>query len=563
VGKFQTTVRKCRTPENLFGRPVREAQRGVKSFQTTVREFQTTVRKFQTTVGRFQTTVRKVLTPLGRLRTTPSAALTVVRNVRTTGRSVHRRGAENAEGEEKDHQPRMKADARRCGAGRATCERMSRDGRPGPPGRIDNALARGDYYAIVGVRACFESTLRESAMKPTVRGLSFLILVCFSTVAALGAGVAFTPGQQESVNKITAKGGLVMQLASDSDLLVVNMSLGGKQTTDAEVAEVKNLPKVAQLNLANTAVTDGGLAAVSGLTDLTTLHLERTGVTDAGLANLKGLAKLEYLNLYGTGVTDGGIANLSGLKNLKRLYLWQTKVTDAGVNGLKKGTPALVVNRGEELAIVVKPVEAAPAASSSASDTASKPLNSKCPVSGKDVVLPNVLTHEGKLVGFCCDKCPVAFTKEPAKYAAAIKYDIAPPAAPATPEKKPDAKPADTKPAVKTADKKVAPAADVKPNDAAVKPAPAEDKKPSDAKPAEPKPADAKPVEKPAAAAAVAPAAASAVNTKCPVSDHDIEAGFTAVVDGKTVGFCCDKCMAKFNKDPKKFADKIVADAKK
>ncbi|MDB5319954.1 MAG: hypothetical protein JWN40_1585 [Phycisphaerales bacterium] len=395
-------------------------------------------------------------------------------------------------------------------------------------------------------------------MKPIVRSLVVLVVGCLGLSAALGAGVVFTPPQQESVNKITGKGGLVMQLAADSDLLVVNMSLGGKQTTDAEVAEVKNLPKVAQLNLANTAVTDGGLAAVSGLTDLTTLHLERTGVTDAGLANLKGLAKLEYLNLYGTGVTDAGIANLSGLKNLKRLYLWQTKVTDAGVNGLKKGSPALVVNRGEELAIVVKPVEAAPVASSSASESASKPLNSKCPVSGKDVVLPNVLTHEGKLVGFCCDKCPVAFAKEPAKYAAAIKFDIAPPAAtPATPEKKPDAKPA-----VKKADKKVAPAADVKPNDAAVKPAPAEDKKPSDAKPAEPKPADAKPVEKPAAAAA-APAAASTVNTKCPVSDHDIEAGFTAVVDGKTVGFCCDKCMAKFNKDPKKFADKIVADAKK
>lgn len=381
-------------------------------------------------------------------------------------------------------------------------------------------------------------------MKPTVRGLSFLMLVCFS-VAALGAGVTFTPAQQESVNKITGKGGLVMQLAADTDQLVVNLSLGGKQTTDAEVAEVKNLPKVAQLNLANTAVTDSGLAAISGLTELTSLHLEKTGVTDAGLAHLKGLAKLEYLNLYGTAVTDGGIANLSGLKNLKRLYLWQTKVTDAGVNALKKGTPGLVVNRGEELAIVVKPVEAAPAASSSASGSASKPLNSKCPVSGKEVVLPNVLTHDGKLVGFCCDKCPVEFKKDPAKFAANIKFDIAPPPAEKKPDVKPDAKPAEKK------------AADAKPADA--KP---DEKKVEEKKPADAKPADAKPAEKPAAAAAPV-AAATAVNSKCPVSDHDVEAGFTAVVDGKTVGFCCDKCMAKFNKDPKKYADKIVADVKK
>jgi YHS domain-containing protein len=390
-------------------------------------------------------------------------------------------------------------------------------------------------------------------MKPIVRGLVILVVGCLGLSAALGAGVTFTPPQQESVNKITAKGGLVMQLAADTDALVVNMSLGGKQTTDAEVAEVKNLPKVAQLNLANTAVTDNGLAAISGLTELTSLHLEKTGVTDAGLAHLKGLAKLEYLNLYGTAVSDAGIANLSGLKNLKRLYLWQTKVTDAGVNALKKGTPGLVVNRGEELAIVVKPVEAAPAAaasSSSASASASKPLNSKCPVSGKDVVLPNVLTHDGKLVGFCCDKCPVAFKKEPAKYAANIKFDIAPPAA--TPAKKPDAKP-DAKPAVKAAEKK---AEDAKPADA--KPA---EKKGEEKKPGDPKPADTKPAEKPAAAAT--PAAAVAVNTKCPVSDHDVEVGFTAVVDGRTVGFCCDKCMAKFNKDPKTYAGKIVADAKK
>jgi YHS domain-containing protein len=364
---------------------------------------------------------------------------------------------------------------------------------------------------------------------------------------AFGAAVQFTPAQQESINKISGKGGLVMQLANDSDLVVVNLSLGGKQITDAELAEVKNLPKVAQLNLANTAVTDGGLANVAGMSELTTLHLEKTAVTDAGLAHLKGLTKLEYLNLYGTSVSDAGLANLSGLKNLKRLYLWQTKVTDAGVNNLKKSVAGVVVNRGEELAIVVKPPEPVketkPAAAAAAVTATAKPLNSVCPVSGKPVVLPNVLTHEGKLVGFCCDKCPVAFKKEPAKYAANIKFDLP---APAADKKVEDKKPADAKPAdVKPAEKK------------------AEDVKPADVKPADTKPAEKKVETTPAApAAAAAVTAVSVVNTKCPVSDHAVEAGFTAVVDGRTVGFCCDKCMAKFNKDPKKFAEKIVADAK-
>jgi len=153
-------------------------------------------------------------------------------------------------------------------------------------------------------------------------------------------------------------------------------------------------------------------------------------------------------------------------------------------------------------------------------------------------VLPNVLTHEGKLVGFCCDKCPVAFKKEPAKYAANIKFDLP---APAAVEKKVEEKrPAE----VKTAEKKAA------------------DVKPADVKPADTKPAEKKVEGAPAAAPAAAVTAVSVVNTKCPVSDHAVEAGFTAVVDGRTVGFCCDKCMAKFNKDPKKFAEKIVADAK-
>jgi len=380
-------------------------------------------------------------------------------------------------------------------------------------------------------------------MKRVVRSFACLLLVCFGA-SALGAPVVFSAAQQESVNKISAKGGLVMQLANDSDLLVVNLSLAGKTATDAELAEVKNLPKVAQLNLANTAVTDAGLAAISGQSELSVLHLEKTGVTDAGLANLKGLGKLEYLNLYATGVTDAGLANLSGLKNLKKLYLWQSKVTDAGVAALKKDVPGVIVNRGEELTIVVKVPEAT---STSASGSASKALNSKCPVSGKDVVLPNVLTHDGKLVAFCCDKCPKEFAKDPAKFAANIKFDIAP-----TPEKKPeDKKPADVKPEVKPAD--------VKPT---VK---APDPKPADVKPADVKPVEKKPEAKPADVKPAEPKAQAAIlviNSKCPVSDHAVEAGFTAIVDGKTVGFCCDKCLAKFNKDPKTFAAKIVADAK-
>ncbi len=40
---------------------------------------------------------------------------------------------------------------------------------------------------------------------------------------------------------------------------------------------------------------------------------------------------------------------------------------------------------------------------------------------------------------------------------------------------------------------------------------------------------------------------AAAMNAKCPVSGESLEANCpTTNVDGKTVGFCCNKCMTKF-----------------
>jgi YHS domain-containing protein len=323
--------------------------------------------------------------------------------------------------------------------------------------------------------------------------------------AALAAEVKLEPAQQEAVNKLKAKGGLVMQLAADSDALVVGLSQAGKQANDEDLALVKALPKVVELNLAGTSVTDKGLANIAGLNTLTVLHLENTAVTDAGLPHLKGLSNLAYLNLYNTAVTDAGVAHLKELKKLKNLYLLQTKVTDAGAKDLKAAIAGIHVNRGEELAKVVIPPpekkeekkpEAKPAVATA------KPINLKCPVSGKDVDPKFTLTHEGKVIGFCCDMCPKAFEKEPAKFAANIKAD-----APKEEPKKPEPK--------------------------------KEEKKP------EPKPA----------------VAAKPINLKCPVTGDDIDAEVTFAFQGKTVAFCCMDCRKEFEKEPAKFAAKIKADA--
>jgi YHS domain-containing protein len=48
------------------------------------------------------------------------------------------------------------------------------------------------------------------------------------------------------------------------------------------------------------------------------------------------------------------------------------------------------------------------------------------------------------------------------------------------------------------------------------------------------------------------------VNKKCPISGEDIDPkGKTVTYKGKVVGFCCDDCIEKFNKDPDKYVESL------
>lgn len=270
-------------------------------------------------------------------------------------------------------------------------------------------------------------------MKASIRILAVVLLGLFASLAT-AEPVKLTPEQQDAAGKLKAKGASVVQIANDSDALSVNLALAGKDAGDAELALVKALPKVTQLNAGGTAVTDAGLANVAGLTALTHLHLDRTGVGDAGMEHLKGLSGLVYLNLYSTGVGDKGLESLAGLKNLRRLYLWQSKVTDAGAKTLKAANADLYINRGEEMAMLAA-VKPPPPAGATV-----KIVNSVCPVSGKPAEAAFVVEYEGKQVGFCCDKCPEQFKKEPKKFASKIVATAAP-AAPAPAAPAPTAKP--------------------------------------------------------------------------------------------------------------------------
>jgi YHS domain-containing protein len=49
----------------------------------------------------------------------------------------------------------------------------------------------------------------------------------------------------------------------------------------------------------------------------------------------------------------------------------------------------------------------------------------KCPVSGQPTKADKTADFNGGKVQFCCEKCPVAFAKDPAKYAAKANLQLA------------------------------------------------------------------------------------------------------------------------------------------
>ncbi|HEY0983627.1 hypothetical protein [Schlesneria sp.] len=187
------------------------------------------------------------------------------------------------------------------------------------------------------------------------------VMSLFALLGTFSAGMAIAqenaaPSEAEktAIAEVRKSGGQVMELAQNDPRLDVAFHLADGKITDDSLAPLKNLPRVAQLNLRGREITSAGLAHLKDLKGLVRLHLEKTKVTDEGLENLKGLENLEYLNLYGTAVTDAGLKHLHGLKKLKKLYLWQTQVTDAGVAELKAALPEIQIIRGVDLA---KPAE--------------------------------------------------------------------------------------------------------------------------------------------------------------------------------------------------------------
>ena len=174
--------------------------------------------------------------------------------------------------------------------------------------------------------------------------LSAALAAC--ALAQARADESDSEAEKKAIAAIRDTGALVLEIAQNDNRLDVSYITAQGKIKNEQLAPLKDLKRLAHLNLRGLEIGDDALPYIAGQKTLVRLHLEKTKITDKGLEQLKGLENLEYLNLYGTEVGDAGLANLEGLKKLKSLYLWQTKVTDEGVKKLQDALPGLKIVRG-------------------------------------------------------------------------------------------------------------------------------------------------------------------------------------------------------------------------
>ncbi|MEX2120561.1 MAG: hypothetical protein WD847_13285 [Pirellulales bacterium] len=104
--------------------------------------------------------------------------------------------------------------------------------------------------------------------------------------------------------------------------------------TDADLAPLRSLTSLEEVNLQGTAISGLGLKHVACLPRLRSLNLGHTEVGDTGIAFLRSSRSLEWLALHYTAISDDGVGYLKDLHNLKCLDLTGTQLSDAGLRQL-------------------------------------------------------------------------------------------------------------------------------------------------------------------------------------------------------------------------------------
>jgi len=186
--------------------------------------------------------------------------------------------------------------------------------------------------------------------------IGVLVMLCALPCSWFTVKMHQAKRQQAAVRAIEASGGtvgydglmwneetpgpawLATLLGKDFLVNVGSVRLDKTKATDADLENLKGLPRLHLLWLEDIGITDAGLVNVKGLTGLQMLALSHTKITGAGLVDLKGLPQLRSLFLLGAQVTDAGLEHIKGLTQLELLSLPDTKITDAGLTHIKELT---------------------------------------------------------------------------------------------------------------------------------------------------------------------------------------------------------------------------------
>jgi hypothetical protein len=167
-------------------------------------------------------------------------------------------------------------------------------------------------------------------------------------VAALRAlGVALRLDDEDRVRQVIVEGGTVR----DEDLAhlkglpsLLQLDLSGQPITDAGLVHIGRCAELQNLYLGGTKVTNDGLPALRGLARLEVLALPGTAVTGEGLAHLKDLPGLRVLNVRRCAISDDDLRNLGPLVQLEVLALAETQISDAGLVHMRPLAKLRVLN---------------------------------------------------------------------------------------------------------------------------------------------------------------------------------------------------------------------------
>lgn len=117
------------------------------------------------------------------------------------------------------------------------------------------------------------------------------------------------------------------------------LDLSGLVVDDYELAHLRHLTGLFELNLHDTDVQGKGLRHLKAMTSLDVLDLSRTPLTDSGVVRLKPLKSLRILDLGNTPITDAAVEHLGQLTRLRVLVINDTKIGREGFDALRQALP--------------------------------------------------------------------------------------------------------------------------------------------------------------------------------------------------------------------------------